>query len=53
MDDQKRQPAQESAQQAREKGAALEYDAEDQGALDKDAPPPDREDTPHQEEKQP
>ena len=53
MDDPRRQPASESAQQAREKGAALEYDAEDEAALEKDAPRPDRGDTRQPQEKQP
>lgn len=51
MDDKERQPGPESAQEAREKGAALEYDAEDDKALDQSALPSKRGNTTQPEEK--
>ena len=38
MDDKEPQPAQQDAQEMREKGADLEYDAEDEDALAQSAP---------------
>lgn len=42
MDDKIQAAVQESAQEARDKGAALEYDTADEDALDAPAPPADR-----------
>ena len=51
MDDKEQQPASEGAQEARDKGAALEYDAEDETALDSSTPTSDRKDASQREEK--
>lgn len=51
MDDTERQSGTPNAEQERQKGAALEYDAEDQDALDSPAASPGRQDTPRREEK--
>ena len=51
MDDKDRQTGAKSAQTEREKGAALEYDAEDENALDGPASPPVQENTTVHEEK--
>ena len=51
MDDKDRQPSQDGVQEAREKGAALEYDAEDENALGDMASAPDRDNSPPTEEK--
>ena len=51
MDDREQEPAQESAQEARNKGTTLEYDAEDENALEQPVATPDRGSLSHAKEK--